>query len=169
MWVIERRPNHLAVTIPGVKDKVAAKVMGEIGVNMKQWPDAKHLASWAGICPGNRESAGKHKRCGTRKGNGWLKSALVEAAWAATRKRDCALSGQYYRLRARLGHKKAIVAVAHSILVIMYECLSHGKTYQELGRDYFDRVQKRSLTDRYVRNLRNLGYEVDLRKEEDAA
>ena len=160
---------QILVTIPGVKDKVAAKVLAEIGVNMKQWPDAKHLASWAGVCPGNRESAGKHKRCSTRKGNGWLKSALVEAAWAATRKSDCALSGQFFRLRARLGHKKAIVAVAHSILVIMYECLSHGKTYQELGRDYFDRVQKRAVTNRYVKKLRDLGYEVKLTEKEDAA
>lgn len=157
------------MTIPGVKERVIAKVIGEIGVNMKQFPDSKHLASWAGMCPGNRESAGKHKRCGTRKGNGWLKSALVEAAWAATRKSDSLLSGQYFRLRARLGPKKAIVAVGHSILVIIYECLSQGKTYQELGHDYFDRVQKRALTERCVRKLRDLGYEVALTKKESAA
>lgn len=157
-------------SIPGVKGKIAAKIIAEIGVNMKQFPDAKHLASWAGLCPGNRESAGKHRRCGTRKGNGWLKTALVEAAWAAIRNRGSAMSGQYFRLRARLGPKKAIVAVAHSMLVMIYECLAHGKNYKELGHDYFDRIQKDVLTNRYVRKLRDLGFEVQLTpKEEEAA
>jgi transposase len=156
-------------TIPGVKDRVIAKVIAEMGVNMKQWPTGKHLASWAGLAPGNRESAGKHQRCGTRKGNGWLKSALVEAAWAAVRKRDCSLSGQFFRLRGRLGAKKAIVAVAHSILTIIYECLSHRKSYEELGHSYFDQIQKRALTERYLRKLHDLGFDVTLSPKEGAA
>jgi len=160
---------EILCSIPGLKDKASAKVIAEIGTDMKQFPDSKHLASWAGLCPGNRESAGKHKRCGTRKGNGWLKAALVEACWAAVRDRSTAFSGQFFRLRARLGPKKAIVAVAHSMLVVIYECLAHGKSYEELGHDYFDRIQKGLLTDRYVHKLRQLGFEVHLKPKGEAA
>ena len=158
------REVEILQSIPGVKGKTAAKVLGEIGVNMKQFPSSKHIASWAGICPGNNKSAGKHKKCGTRKGNGWLKAALVEAAWGAVRNRNTAMSGQYFRLRSRLGPKKAIVAVAHSLLVIMYECLSHGKKYEELGADYYDKLNAKLLRDRYVNKLRRMGYTVTLER-----
>lgn len=155
-------------SIPGVKDHVAPKVIAEIGTNMKQFPDAKHLASWAGLCPGNNESAGKHKKCGTRKGDGWLKAALVEASWSAIQS-DTAFSGQFYRLRARMGARKAIVAVAHSMITVIYECLSHRMTYKELGRDYFDKVQKRVMTERYVQRLEKLGFTVTITPKESVA
>lgn len=161
------RPFSSQVTIlksiPGVADKTAGRIVAEIGVNMGQFPDAQHLASWAGLCPGNRESAGKHQRCGTRQGNGWLKSALVESAWAAVRNRKSAFSGQFYRLRSRLGAKKAIVAVAHSLLVVIYQCLSKEIPYHEFGADYFDRLNQQRAKDRYVKKLKALGYEVTLK------
>lgn len=156
-------------TIPGIKGKTAAVVVAEIGVNMKQFPSAKHLASWAGLCPGNNESAGKHRRTKTRKGDGWLRAALVEAALAAIRSRETSFSGQYSRLRSRLGHKKAVVAVAHSMLVVIYQVLSTGKTYHELGRDYYEKIYKRTAQERLVRQLERLGYNVTLAAKEPAA
>lgn len=152
--------ERILKSIPGLKERLTPKVVAEIGTNMKQFPDAKHLASWSGLCPGNNESAGKHKKCGTRKGDAWLKAALVEAAWSAVREETTAFSGQFYRLRARMGAKKAIVAVAHSMIVVIYECLSHRKTYKELGRDYFDRVQRSVLKERYIQRLEKLGFDV---------
>jgi transposase len=156
-------------TIPGVKGKTSALLIAEIGVDMKQFPSAKHLASWAGLCPGNHESAGKHKRCGTRPGDKWLRAGLVEAALAAIKVRDSRLAGLYYRLRPRLGHKKAVVAVAHEILTIAYHLLARGKTYDELGRDYYDRTQKEAVRNRYVRKLERMGYEVKLVAKDPAA
>jgi len=151
-------------TIPGVADKTASRIVAEVGVNMGQFPSAQHLASWAGLCPGNRESAGLHKPCGTRKGNGWIKTALVEAAWAAVHNRKSALSGQFFRLRARLGAKQAIVAVAHSMIVIIYECLSKNVPYHEFGADHFDRIEKSRVKDRLVKKLKGMGYEVTLKE-----
>jgi transposase len=156
-------------TIPGVKGKTSAVIVAEIGVDMKQFPSAKHLGSWAGLAPGNNESAGKHKRCGTKPGDKWIKAALVESANAAVKKNDNRLAGLYYRLRSRLGHKKAVVAVAHEILKIAYHVLARGKTYEELGRDYFDRAQKEAVKSRYVRKLERMGFEVKLVAKDGAA
>ncbi|MFN3487321.1 MAG: transposase, partial [Planctomycetota bacterium] len=156
-------------TIPGVKSKTSAVIVAEIGIDMKQFPSAKHLGSWAGLAPGNNESAGKHKRCGTKPGDKWLRASLVESANAAVKKNDNRLAGLYYRLRSRLGHKKAIVAVAHEILRIAYHVLARGKTYEELGRDYFDRAQKEAVKTRYVRKLERMGFEVKLVAREGAA
>jgi transposase len=156
-------------TIPGVKGKTSAILIAEIGVDMRQFPSAKHLASWAGLCAGNHESAGKHKRCGTRPGDKWLRAGLVEAALAAIKVSDSRLAGLYYRLRPRLGHKKAVVAVAHEILTIAYHLLAGGKTYDELGRDYYDRTQKEAVRNRYVRKLERMGYEVKLVAKDPAA
>jgi transposase len=156
-------------TIPGVKGKTSAVIVAEIGVDMKQFPSAKHLGSWAGLAPGNNESAGKHKRCRTKPGDKWIKAALVESANAAVKKNDNRLAGLYYRLRSRLGHKKAVVAVAHEILKIAYHMLARGKTYEELGRDYFDRAQKEAVKSRYVRKLERMGFEVKLVAKEGAA
>lgn len=161
--------ERIVSSIPGLKQRLAPKVMAEWGVNRAQFPDAKHCASWAGLCPGNNESAGKHKKTSVRKGNKWLKAALVEAAWAAVGDEDTAFAGRFFRLRARMGGKKAIVAVAHAMLHVIYECLSHGKTYEEMGRDYFDRVQHKVLKDRFVQRLEMLGFTVTLTPKEKTA
>lgn len=153
-------------TIAGVKRKTAEKVISEIGVNMKQFPSAQHLASWSGLCPGNNESAGKHKSGRTRKGNRHLRAALVEAALAATRTRDSYFSAQYARIMRRRGHRKAVIAVAHSILVIAYHLLSRGKTYEELGRKFFEQRDKEAIQRRCTQQLERLGFKVTL---EDAA
>lgn len=161
--------ERILKSIPGIKNHLAPKIVAEIGTKMEQFPDAKHLASWAGLCPSNNESAGKRKRTSIRKGDGWLKGALVEAAWAATRQEKSAFSGLYYRLRGRLGPKKAIVAVAHAMIVVIYECLSHRTTYREAGHDYYDRINEKVLTARYVQKLEKLGFTVSIAPKEKSA
>jgi hypothetical protein len=125
----------LLITIPGVSQRTAEVILAEIGTDMGQFPSAGHLASWAGICPGNNESAGKHRAGTTRKGSRWLRVALIEAANAAARGKGTYLASQYARLKGRRGHKKAIMAVAHSILVIAWHLLSTGQPYSDLGAD----------------------------------
>jgi transposase len=149
-------------TIPGVDQRTAEVLVAEIGVDMGRFPTAGHLASWAGLCPGNNESAGKRKRGTTRKGCKWLRLALIEAALAATRKKGCALGARYRRILRHRGHKKAIVAVAHAILEIAYHLLTQETTYHELGAAYFDRRNAEQATRRYVRLLEHLGHRVTL-------
>ena len=150
-------------TIPGVNRRIAEMLIAEIGVNMDQFPTHRHLSSWAGMCPGNDESAGKRRSGKTRKGSKWLRSALVEAAHAASRSKGTYLSAQYARLRGRRGPKKAAVAVGHSILVIAYHILERGVPYKELGEDYFDqRRSNEAYTKRLVRQLERLGHQVAL-------
>lgn len=149
-------------TIPGVAQRTAEVLVAEIGVDMARFPTAAHLISWAGLCPGNNESAGKRKRGTTRKGCKWLRIALIEAALAATRTKGCALGARYRRVMRSRGHKKAIVAVAHAILEIAYHLLARETTYHELGADYFDRRDKERATRRYVRCLEQLGHRVTL-------
>jgi transposase len=156
-------------TIPGVKAKTASVIIAEIGVDMRQFPSAKHLASWAGLCPGNNESAGKHKRCGIKPGDKWLKGALVESALAALKKKNNRLAGLYWRLRSRMDHKRAVVAVAHEILTIAYHVLARGKNYEELGKDYFDQAHKEAAMKRYVRKLERMGFDVKLAAREEVA
>jgi transposase len=157
------------VTIPGIDERAAENILAEIGVDMKVFPTAKHLPSWAGMCPGQRESAGKRQSGRTRKGNQWLRTTLVQVAWAASHTKHTYLSAQYRRLAARRGKKRALIAVGHTILVIIYHLLREGKTYQELGGDYFDRVDKERLTRTLVRRLERLGHEVALKPKEPAA
>jgi transposase len=156
-------------TIPGVKARTAEVVIAELGVDMGRFPSAGHLASWAGLCPGNHESAGKHKAGTTRKGDRWLRTALAEAALAAIKQRDSYLAAQYRRLRARRGHKRAVLAVAHTILVVIYHLLRTDRTYHDLGGDYFARQDKEALQRRCIRQLEQLGLRVTVSPQEEVA
>lgn len=147
-------------TIPGVGRRTAEMFLAEIGPDVSRFPSAAHLASWAGMCPGNNESAGKRKSGRTRKGSPWLREALVEAARAAARTRNTYLSAQYHRLAARRGANRAAVAVGHTILVIVYHILRDGTTYQDLGANYFDERDKAAVIRKAVRRIQSLGYKV---------
>jgi transposase len=147
-------------TIPGVGRRTAEQLLSEIGSDMSRFPTAGHLASWARLCPGNNESAGKRMSGRTGRGNPWLRSVLVEAAWAASRSRTSYLSAQYHRLAARRGGKRAAVALAHSILVITYHLLRDGGVYQELGGNYFDERAHEATVRRSVSRIERLGYKV---------
>ena len=149
-------------TIPGVGRRVAEVIVTEVGVDLSRFPTAGHLASWAGLCPGQHESAGKRHSGRTRHGNPALRSALVEAAQAAGRTKRTYVAAQFHRLAARRGTKRAAVAVAHTILVIAYHLLSRGTTYQDLGANYFDERDRRAVERRAIRRLEALGYKVTL-------
>jgi transposase len=150
----------LLVTITGIQRRTAEVIVSEIGTDMGRFPSASHLSSWAGLVPGLNVSAGKRQGNKIRRGSPWLRSALVEAAHGASRSKETYLSAQYHRLAARRGRKKAIVAVAHSILVIAYHVLKDGQPYQELGAQYFEARDKEALQRRYVRRLEQLGCRV---------
>lgn len=152
----------LLVEIPGVSHRLAQVILAEIGTDMSRFPTSGHLASWAGMCPGNHRSAGKSRTGRTRDGDRWLRTALVEAAHAAARTKDSYLAAQYAQIRSRRGSSRAAVAVGHSILVIAWNLLSTGETYTDLGRDYFDRRRSQSLQRRLVARLEALGHKVTL-------
>lgn len=164
-----REAVTLLDTIPGVAETVAQVIVAEIGVDMAQFPTDKHLASWAGMCPGNNESAGKRKSGKTTKGSRYLRVALVQAGWAATHQKGTYLAAQYQRLVKRMGKKKALVAVGHSILVIVYHVLKNRRSYQELGGDYFDRRNKEKQRKRLIRQLESLGVKVTVEEIKEAA
>jgi transposase len=154
--------------IPGVSRRIAEVILAEIGMDMKPFPDADHLASWAAICPGHHESAGKRKSGKTRKGNPWLKAALVEAGWAASHTRDTYLAAQYGNISRRRGGKRACVAVGHSILTICYHLISEPETrYSDLGANHFALTDKERLKQDLLRRLKALGAKVTV--EWDAA
>jgi transposase len=154
--------DHLD-TIPGVNRRTAEVILSEIGGDMSRFSSAGHLASWAGMCPGNNESANKRFSGKTRKGSKWLRTALVEVAQAAARTKGTYLAAQYARIKGRHGHSKAIVAVAHSILVIAYHIMQRQQPYRELGGDYFiERQQKDAYQRRLVKQLERMGYDVTL-------
>jgi transposase len=148
-------------SIPGVSRRTAEIMLAEVVVDVSRFPSAQHLASWAGMCPGNHESAGKRLSGKTRKGSPWLRQALVEAAHSVGRT-DSYLGAQYYRLAARRGKKRAAVAVARSILVIAYHVLKRREPYRELGANYFDKRNRRTVERRLVQRLERLGYAVQL-------
>jgi transposase len=149
-------------TIPGVGRRTAEAILAEIGPEMSRFPTYRHLASWAGMCPGNDQSGGKRRSGKTTKGNPWLRAALVEAAHAAGRTRNTHLSAQYRRLASRRGKKRAAVAVGYTILVIAYHLLQRSCGYEELGGDYFDKRDRQGVESRLVRRLEGLGYKVSL-------
>jgi transposase len=150
--------------ITGVGRATAEVLVAELGTDMSRFPTDRHVASWAALCPGNHQSAGKRQSGKTRKGNRALRTALVEAAHAAGRSRNTYLSAQYRRLTARRGKKKAAVAVAHSILVISYHLLKQGADFSDLGGDYFDRRDKDATERRLIRRLEDLGNKVSIEK-----
>jgi len=149
-------------SIPGVSRRIAEVVVAEVGVDMSRFPTEKHLAAWAGMCPANRESAGRRKPAASRHGSPWLKAALTEAAWAASRCKGGYLAAQYRRLSSRRGRKRAIVAVGHTLLVTLYHMLTDGTLYHDLGSNYFDKRDRRAVERRALTRLEALGYKVTL-------
>jgi transposase len=153
---------QLLDAITGIRRRTAEVWVAEVGTDLERFATHSQLASWAGMCPGNNESAGKRKSGTTRKGNPNLRTALVEAAHAAARKRDSYLSAQYRRLAARRGKKKAIIALGHSPLIIAYHVLKRRVEFQDLGPTYFDERDRTNVERRLVRRLERLGYKVAL-------
>jgi transposase len=153
---------ELLDTIPGVNRQTAEALLAEIGWDMTRFPTHKHLASWAGMCPGNNESAGKRHSGKTRKGSPWLRHALVEAAHGASHTKNKYLKAHYHRIAGRRGKKKALLAVGHSILVIAYYVLTRREAYTDLGGNYFDERDHKTVTNQCVNRLRRLGYRVIL-------
>jgi transposase len=155
-----REALELCTTIPGVEEVAAANLIAEIGVNMEQFPSAQHLASWAGICPGNNESAGKRLSGKPRKGSAWLRRSLCQAAGAASHTKETYLAARFRRLAARKGKKRAIVAVAHTILVSLYYMLKNQPPYPELGADFLDRRNAENVKRYLVKRLERLGLQA---------
>lgn len=153
---------QLLATVPGIDRCTAENVVAEIGTNMAQFPSAGHLASWTGICPGNNESAGKQKSGRTTKGNRWLRRALSQAAWGASHTKKSYFASQYKRLAARRGKKRAIIAVAHSLLTVIYHMLQDRKPFEDLGADYFDRLDPSRQIAYLTKRLESFGKTVTL-------
>jgi transposase len=155
--------------IPGVNRRTIENVVAEIGTDMSRFPDEEHLSSWAGICPGNEETAGKRTRRRITKGNCWLRSALTEAAWAAGRTKQSYLGTLYRRQAARRGKKRALIAVAHTLLVIFYHMLKANVPYNDLGPDFFDKLKPGQYRRYLVKRLEALGFNVELKPKDTAA
>jgi len=164
-----RTAIQILSTIPGVRELSAQVIVAEIGIDMARFPTAGHLISWSGLCPKNDESAGKRRSTRMRKGAPWLKTTLIQCAWAAARTKDSYLQAQFHRLRARRGAKKAIGAVAASILTAAYHMLQTGTLYHDLGPNHFDKRAKEKHVHRLINRLRNLGFAVAITPVEAAA
>ena len=148
--------------IPGIGQRNAEQILVEVGTDMSRFPSAAHFASWAKLCPGNDESAGKRRSGRTGMGSRWLRSTMVEAAWSASRVRNSYFAAQYHRLVPRRGKRRAAVAVAHSMLIAIYHLIKDGTIYQDLGPNHFDELDRKRITHRAVRRLQALGYTVTL-------
>jgi transposase len=159
----------LLCTIPGVRPLSGTSILAEIGHDMSRFPTAGHLVAWAGLCPGQNESAGKRKSTRLRKGAPWLKTMLVQCAWAAKRKKDSYYRAQFFRLQARRGPQKAICAVAASLLTAIYHMLKNGVEHHDLGADFFDRRSPELKAKRLVAQLAKLGFSVQLQANGQAA
>jgi len=153
---------RLLSTMPGISDVTAHVIVAEIGVDMTRFASDAHLRSWAGFCPRSDESAGKRRSTRVRKGAPWLKTTLVSAAWAAVRVKESYLQAQFHRLRARRGAKKAILAVASSMLTAAYHMLKNGVEYQDLGASHFTRRDREKIILRLVRRINDLGCQVQV-------
>ena len=160
----EQAALDLLDTVPGIGRRAAEIIVAEPGTDLSRFPSAKHLASWAGTCPGNAESGGKRLGGKTRKGNRWLRQVLIEIAHVAAKTRDTYLTAQYRRIAARRGKKRALVAVAHTVLVIVYHVLTRRAPYRELGGAYFDHLDRQRVERRLVGRLERLGYTVTLER-----
>jgi len=158
----EQGAIDLLDTVPGIGRRAAEIIIAELGTDLGRFPSAKHLASWAGMCPGNAESGGKRLSGKTRKGNRWLRQVLIEIAHVAAKTRGTYLAAQYRRIAARRGKKRALVAVAHTVLVIVYHILTRREPYRDLGEAYFDHLERQHVERRLVRRLERLGYSVTL-------
>src|SRR6266568_9244283 len=156
-------PMRRVMTIPGIDRKTAWMIVAELGVDMSVFADARHLASWAGLCPGNRESGGKRMSGRTRKANRYVRRGMCQAAWAASHTKNTYLSAFYRRIMVRKGAQKAVMALAHHLITIVYNVLARSEEYVELGSDYYDRRNKPKAVSRLVERLLKLGYYVDLK------
>jgi transposase len=152
------------VTIPGIDRKTAWTIVAEVGADLSAFADARHLASWAGLCPGNRESGGKRFSGRVRKANRYLKRVMCQAAWAASHTKKTYLSAFYRRMCIRKGAPKAIMALAHHMIVVIYQVISRSESYVEFGGDYYDQQSKPKTVARLVARLAKLGYQVDLKR-----
>ena len=157
-----QEPIRRLLTIPGVDRITSWTILAELGPDMQVFPDARHAASWAGICPGNRESGGKRLNGRTRKANPYLRRVLCQAAWGASHSKNTYLAALYKRQRGKLGHNQAIFSLAHQLLLIAYTMLRRGEDYRELGSDYFDRKNRPKLVNRLVQRITKLGFYVTL-------
>jgi transposase len=162
MSPLERKAIEMLDEIPGFDRRSAQNVIAEIGCDMSRFPTSRHLASWAGISPGNNQSAGKRRSSRTAGGNPWLKRVLTQCAWAASRTRQSYFAAQHRRITARRGLKRATLAVAHSQLCVCWELLSTGEVYKDLGRNYFDQLNTERTKRRLISRLQELGYNVTL-------
>jgi transposase len=159
-----QKEYDLLQTIPGVKEQGAASIIAEIGVDMNIFPSEGHLSTWAGMSPGNNESAGKKKSGKTTQGNKNLRAALTQCAWAASKTKNTYLSAKYHSLVGRRGKKRALIAIGHKILVIAYHIIKNGLPYKELGKDYLLHRREDKIVKNHIKRLRDLGYEVELKK-----
>jgi transposase len=148
--------------VPGIGEVAAAAIVAEIGVDMERFPTEGHLSSWAGLCPGNKQSGGKRLASTTTQGNVWLRRILGEVAWAAIHERHSIFRARYYRLKPRLGAQQALVAIMHQLLKVIYRILKTGQPYRELGADYYQPADPQRTARRLTKRLERLGYTVTL-------